>query len=153
MERHARGTVSSSGHGFNWRELLGAFKDPWTWMIGLIHFFGGAAFNSYAASRPVLPRVLTRSLGVFLTAIIRDMGYTSIAAQGLGAPAWMAAYVVAITCGYFSDRWSVRGWFIAAGQLVGAVGYLVIAFAGPIGVRYFAVYITVCGVYMAQPLM
>ena len=46
MERHARGTVSSAGHGFNWRELLGAFKDPWTWMIGLIHFFGGAAFNS-----------------------------------------------------------------------------------------------------------
>lgn len=93
------------------------------------------------------------SLSVFLTAIIKDMGYTSIAAQGLGAPAWMTAYVVAVACGYFSDRWSVRGWFIAGGQLVGAVGYLIIAFAGPASVRYFAVYITVSGVYLAQPLM
>lgn len=100
-----------------------------------------------------LSRAHTCSLGVFLTAIIRDMGYTSINAQGLGAPAWMAAYVVAVTCGFLSDRWSIRGWFIAGGQLIGAVGYLIIAFAGPIGVRYFAVYITVCGVYMAQPLM
>ena len=48
VERHARGSVTSANkRGLNWRELLGAFKDPWTWMIGLIHFFGGAAFNSY----------------------------------------------------------------------------------------------------------
>ena len=81
------------------------------------------------------------------------MGYTSINAQGLSAPAWLGAYVVAITCGYLSDRWSVRGWFIAGGQAVGAIGYLVIAFAKPLGARYFAVYITTIGVYLAQPLM
>lgn len=93
------------------------------------------------------------SLSVFLTAIIRDMGFTSIKAQGLSAPAWLVAYVFSITCGYYSDKLNRRGWFIAIGQAVGAVGYLIIAFAKPIGVRYFATFVTTMGVYMAQPLM
>lgn len=46
IERHDRGSGVSQKHGFNWKELGGAFADPWVWIIGLIHFFGGAAFNS-----------------------------------------------------------------------------------------------------------
>lgn len=81
------------------------------------------------------------------------MGFTSIAAQGLSAPPYLIAYVIAIACAYFSDKYSIRGWYIAVGQGVGAVGYMIIAFAGPIAARYFAVYITVIGMYIAQPLM
>lgn len=114
------------------------FKEPWTWWIGIIHFFGGAAFNS---------------MPVFITIILKDMGFTSINAQGLSAPPYILAYIVAIACAYFSDKYSIRGWYIAAGQGIGAIGYLIIAFAGPIGVRYFAVYLTVVGMYVAQPLM
>jgi hypothetical protein len=81
------------------------------------------------------------------------MGYTSINAQGLSAPPWLVSYVIAIICGYFSDKFSMRGWFIAGGQLVGGIGYLIIAFVEPLGVRYFATFITTAGVYLAQPLM
>lgn len=47
MARHRiqRGAVVE-GHGFQWRTLVAGFKKPWTWWIALIHFFGGAAFNS-----------------------------------------------------------------------------------------------------------
>ena len=81
------------------------------------------------------------------------MGYTSINAQGLSAPAWICAYCVSIFCGYWSDKKSIRGWFIAGGQLIGGIGYLLIAFVPSTKVRYFAVYITCSGVYLAQPLM
>jgi hypothetical protein len=96
---------------------------------------------------------MTPSLPVFITAIIRDMGYSSINAQGLSAPPYVLTYGVAVACAYFSDKWSIRGWFIAFGQGLGAVGYIVIAFAPSIGARYFATYITVMGMYIAQPLM
>lgn len=81
------------------------------------------------------------------------MGFTSINAQGLSAPPYIVAYIIAVTCAYFSDRYSIRGWYIAVGQGIGAIGYVMIAFAGPLAVRYFAVYLTVAGMYIAQPLM
>lgn len=90
---------------------------------------------------------------VFITQIIKDMGFTSIAAQGLSAPPYVVAFFVAVGCAYFSDKYSIRGWYIAAGQGIGAIGYCVIAFAPSLGARYFAVYITVIGMYIAQPLM
>lgn len=90
---------------------------------------------------------------VFITAIIRDMGYSSINAQGLSAPPYIVAYFIAIGCAYFSDRYSIRGWWIAFGQGLGAVGYCIVAFAPSIGARYFAIYITVIGMYIGQPLM
>jgi hypothetical protein len=90
---------------------------------------------------------------VFLTAIIRDMGYTSVNSQGLSAPPYIVAYIFACTVAYLSDRWSVRGWFIAGAELIGGIGYLVISYAESTGVRYFATYITAIGVYVGQPLM
>jgi hypothetical protein len=93
------------------------------------------------------------SLSVFLSLIIKEMGYTSINAQGLSAPPYIVAYIFACTIAYFSDKYSIRGAFIGIANLVGAIGYLVIAYAGPTGARYFATYITVVGVYVGQPLM
>lgn len=81
------------------------------------------------------------------------MGFTALKAQGLVAPPWLVAWILTILFGYISDRWSIRGYIIAGGHLLGAVGYLVIAFAKPIGARYFAVYITCCGVYFAEPIL
>ena len=116
-------------------------------------FLRWSSFQLVSVTRVPFFRAHCRSLPVFITAIIRDMGYSSINAQGLSAPPYLLTYGVAVTCAYFSDKWSVRGWFIAFGQGLGAVGYIIIAFAGPIGVRYFATYITVMGMYIAQPLM
>lgn len=43
--RVERGVIVEK-HGFNKRHFFESLKEPWTWWIGLIHFFGGAAFNS-----------------------------------------------------------------------------------------------------------
>ncbi|RXK35094.1 hypothetical protein M231_07646 [Tremella mesenterica] len=137
-ERIERDIRIDEHKGFRWPHFKKAVVDPWVWWIALIHFFGGAAFNS---------------LGVFLTAIIKEMGYTSINAQGLSAPPYILAFILAVTTAYYSDKLSIRGYFIAIANLIGAVGYIVIAFAGPTGARYFATYITVIGVYVGQPLM
>ena len=90
---------------------------------------------------------------MFLTAIIKDMGFTSVNAQGLSAPPYILAFILAVYVAHVSDVKQVRGYFIAAANLVGGVGYIVIAFAHPKGARYFAAYITVIGVYVGQPLM
>lgn len=81
------------------------------------------------------------------------MGFSSINAQGLAAPPYIVAFFIAITCAWFSDKYSIRGWYIAIGQGIGAIGYIVISYAEPLGARYFAVYMTVIGMYISQPLM
>ncbi|WVR09355.1 hypothetical protein IAU60_006421 [Kwoniella sp. DSM 27419] len=137
-ERVERSQSKEDHGGYSLAGFKAALTEPWTWWIAIIHYCGGMAFNS---------------LSVFLTAIIKEMGYSSINAQGLSAPPYLVAYVIAITVAYFSDRWSVRGWFIGVANIVGGVGYILIAFVGPKSVRYFAAYVTVVGVYVGQPLM
>ncbi|WWC95061.1 hypothetical protein V866_001913 [Kwoniella sp. B9012] len=137
-ERVERSQSKEHHGGYSVAGFKAALKEPWTWWIAIIHYCGGMAFNS---------------LSVFLTAIIKEMGYTSVNAQGLSAPPYLVAYVIAVITAYWSDRLSIRGWFIGVANLVGGVGYLMIAYVGPRSVRYFAAYITVVGVYVGQPLM
>ncbi|WVW86487.1 hypothetical protein I302_108535 [Kwoniella bestiolae CBS 10118] len=137
-ERVERSQSKEPHGGYSIAGFKAAFKEPWTWWIAIIHYCGGMAFNS---------------LSVFLTAIIREMGYTSVNAQGLSAPPYLVAYVIAVVVAYWSDRLSIRGWFIGAANLIGGIGYILIAYVGPKSIRYFAAYITVAGVYVGQPLM
>ncbi|KAK6909228.1 hypothetical protein I203_103245 [Kwoniella mangroviensis CBS 8507] len=137
-ERVERSQSKEHHGGYSVAGFKAALKEPWTWWIAIIHYAGGSAFNS---------------LSVFLTAIIKELGYTSVNAQGLSAPPYLVAYVIAVITAYWSDRLAIRGWFIGIANLVGGVGYMMIAYVGPRSVRYFAAYVTVVGVYVGQPLM
>ncbi|WWC92015.1 uncharacterized protein L201_006969 [Kwoniella dendrophila CBS 6074] len=137
-ERVARSQSKESHGGYSVAGFKAALAEPWTWWIAIIHYCGGMAFNS---------------LSVFLTAIIKEMGYTSANAQGLSAPPYLVAYVLAVIVAYYSDKKSIRGGFIGTANLLGGIGYILVAFVEPRSVRYFACYVTVIGVYVGQPLM
>jgi len=54
------------------------------------------------------------SLPAFLPTIVKEMGFTSIHAQGLSAPPYLIAYVYYISLAFLSDRVRNRGLLITA---------------------------------------
>lgn len=67
------------------------------------------------------------SLPVFLPAILKDMGYSSIRAQGLSAPPNLAAFFVLLSVTFASDRVGDRTAFIIPLATMGGIGYLLLA--------------------------
>jgi len=91
---------------------------------------------------------------VFMPTIIRDMGYESIAAQGLSAPPYLFAFIVVVTTAYYSDRMQTRSTFIILHSLLATLGYGSIAVSGYMRstnttIRYIALYPAVAGFFSA----
>lgn len=96
------------------------FNNPVAYLHALIYFSLNVSYSS---------------LPVFLPTILTDMGFTSIRAQGLSAPPYLASFFVVIAAGYFSDRLKDRSAFIIPLSLVGFAGYLILALATSTAVR------------------
>ncbi|CAN6607643.1 high-affinity nicotinic acid transporter [Trichomonascus vanleenenianus] len=93
------------------------------------------------------------SLPVFLPAIIKGMGFTSVNAQGLSAPPYVVTSILTAGLSYFSDKWLQRGLVLSITAAVGAAGFLILALADNLGVRYFAVYLATAGVFPCVPIL
>ncbi|CAN6607629.1 high-affinity nicotinic acid transporter [Trichomonascus vanleenenianus] len=93
------------------------------------------------------------SLPVFLPAIIKGMGFTSVNSQGLSAPPYVITSILTAGLSYFSDKWSQRGLVLSISAAVGAAGFLILALADNLGVRYFAVYLATAGVFPCVPIL
>lgn len=89
------------------------------------------------------------SLPVFLPTILETMGFTSINAQGLSAPPYFLAFLMILLTCWFADKTAERGYTILAMSLLGATGYLMLAIATSVGVRYAGVYLAAAGVFTA----
>lgn len=89
------------------------------------------------------------SLPVFLPTVVRDMGFTSINAQGLTAPPYFLSFVVAIATAAIADRTQQRGIMVASVSVVGAIGYLLLATCTAVGARYLGVFLAASGVFPA----
>lgn len=87
------------------------------------------------------------SLPVFLPTILKDMGFTSINAQGLTAPPYFASFLVTIATTWLADRLQQRGLMITFLSLIGAVGYVLLATCTSVGVRYLGVFLAAVGVF------
>ncbi|KAH8085831.1 major facilitator superfamily domain-containing protein [Filobasidium floriforme] len=133
-----QGKPGEQEKGLNLKRMSRGLIRPWTWLIAIIHFCGSTAFNS---------------ISVFLTAILRDMGFTSIKAQGMSAPPYIVAYIVAVAIAFLSDRKKTRGIFVAIFGLLGGAGYIIVAYAPSMPARYFGVFMVAVGVYTGQPMM
>jgi MFS family permease len=80
------------------------------------------------------------------------MGYESVNAQGLTAPVYFVSFLCCVTAALLSDRYGKRGFIIMIAATVGCIGYLLLATLENEkynGVRYFAVWLAVCGVFPA----
>ncbi|EME78243.1 uncharacterized protein MYCFIDRAFT_144316, partial [Pseudocercospora fijiensis CIRAD86] len=71
------------------------------------------------------------SVPIFLPVILKDAGYSRVAAEGLSAIPMLTAFVVVLLTAWLSDRHRNRSIPLIAHALLAASGYLFLAIAGP----------------------
>ncbi|CAN9122478.1 unnamed protein product [Alternaria alternata] len=121
----------------SWTQVFAGLTDYQNWVHATIHF---CCNYSFAA------------LSNFLPTIVRDMGYSSVNAQGLTAPAYFLAFLCCMFAAWGSDRFGKRGWFVAGFATMGTVGYLMLAAIQDetkTGPHYAAIYLATCGIFPA----
>ncbi|GAA5835461.1 hypothetical protein JCM11251_005240 [Rhodosporidiobolus azoricus] len=124
--------------GLKSKGVWAGLKDPKAYFCALVYFSCNVSYSS---------------LPVFLPTILADMGFSSIRAQGLSAPPYLASFLVIITCCYLSDRIGDRSIFMIPLALIGGIGYIILATVESTGVRYFAIYLCACGIFPVIGLM
>lgn len=126
-----RGEIGNEGN-INFAQSFDAFKDYKCYFQAFTLFLLQTSFASLPA---------------FLPTIVKEMGFTSIQAQGLSAPPYFLAWLVCICVSFISDRVGQRGLFIVFLICVGGVGYLLLALFESTAIRYLGVYFITCGVF------
>ncbi|KAJ9602634.1 hypothetical protein H2200_012827 [Cladophialophora chaetospira] len=121
----------------HWSQFFAGLRDYRNVVHTLIHFMCNYSFAG---------------LSNFLPTIIKDMGYSSVNAQGLTAPVYLASFLLCVLAAVVSDRYGRRGFIVAAFATMGCIGYLLLAIVENeerTGVRYLGVWLAVCGVFPA----
>ena len=91
------------------------------------------------------------SLPVFLPTILHNMGYNAIDSQGLTAPPFLFAFLMALLTTTIADRTQQRGLTLIFTSILGGSGYIILATVELVGVRYFAVFLAAAGVFSTIP--
>lgn len=120
-----------------WSQVLAGMSDYQNYVHTAIHFSCNYSFAG---------------LSNFLPTIVREMGYSSVDAQGLTAPVYFVAFLCCIAAAYTSDRYGKRGYIVSGFATVGMIGYLslvLIKDEHDTGPRYAGVWLAACGVYPA----
>ncbi|GME39302.1 putative permease of the major facilitator superfamily [Neofusicoccum parvum] len=120
-----------------WSQVTAGLTDYKPYVHTLMHFCCNYSFAG---------------LSNFLPTIVRDMGYSSVNAQGLTAPAYFVAFLLCVAAAYMSDRYGKRGFIVAGFAAVGAAGYLVLVVVRDeqrTGPRYAGIWLAACGVFPA----
>ncbi|KIW11866.1 hypothetical protein PV08_09139 [Exophiala spinifera] len=87
------------------------------------------------------------AIAYFLPIILnRNMGFSIGASQCLVAPPYAFAGILMIACGWFGDRFRMRGPILVFNALICFVGLPIMGFVQSSGVRYFGVFLTTAGV-------
>ncbi|KAL6360873.1 hypothetical protein LRP88_06581 [Fusarium phalaenopsidis] len=96
----------------------------------------------------------TYSTSFFMPTILRELGLTSLRAQVMSIPIYIAAAAVTLAGAVFSDRLKHRFGFILFGCGLTTIGYGILLATPyvPIEARYFALYLMSCGCWLAQPI-
>jgi MFS family permease len=87
------------------------------------------------------------SLPVFLPTILKEMGFSSVNAQGLTAPPFFLSFIVTIITPWIADRTQQRGIMIVILSIIGGTGYIVLATAKTVAGRYTAVFLAAGGIF------
>ncbi|SPO05395.1 related to nicotinamide mononucleotide permease [Cephalotrichum gorgonifer] len=121
----------------NWKQIVAGLADYQNYVHTLIHFSCNYSFAG---------------LSNFLPTIVRDMGYSSVNAQGLTAPAYFTSFLCCLFAAWASDRYGKRGYIVAGFATMGTIGYLLLAVIqdeNQTGVRYAGVWLACCGIFPA----
>lgn len=94
----------------------------------------------------LLNNVVTYSFGFFLPIILSgDMGYSTMMAQILSFPPYVAAAPWMLTTAWFADRYRKRGLVLILNASAAIVGVAMTGFATNPAARYAGVFLGVCG--------
>ncbi len=129
-DRTAKGKV-------RWNQIILGVADYRNYVHTLIHFCCNYSFAG---------------LSNFLPTILADIGYSSVNAQGLTAPAYFAAFLCCVAVAYFSDRYGKRGFIVAGFATMGGIGYLILVLIrdeNRFRTRYAGIWLAACGVFPA----
>ncbi|KAI0009169.1 MFS general substrate transporter [Xylariaceae sp. FL0662B] len=118
----------------NFKEVFISFKSLKTWIPPLMYFSCNVSFSS---------------LPVFLPTILKNMGFTSIDAQGLSAPPYFLSCLICIGTTWIADTIRQRGYMIMCLSLIAGIGYIILATCDSVAVRYFGVFLAAAGVFPA----
>ncbi|KAI9878608.1 MAG: hypothetical protein M1830_000427 [Pleopsidium flavum] len=91
----------------------------------------------------------------FTPTILHQLGWTSIRAQVLSIPIYIAATCTTLLTALLSDRLHHRFLFSIAGVLIATTGYVLLLAQThhvPVAARYFALYLITSGAYITQPI-
>ncbi|KAK2806047.1 hypothetical protein FQN51_008000 [Onygenales sp. PD_10] len=115
--------------GLQAKQVLGALMDYRCYLPSLMYFGCNVCFGS---------------LPLFAPTIISEMGaFTTIQSNGLSAPPYLLCFFAIITVSFLSDRFKLRGPFIACAALIAAIGYICLASSPTVAVRYFGLFLAV----------
>ncbi|KAL1953680.1 hypothetical protein VTO42DRAFT_2391 [Malbranchea cinnamomea] len=122
------------------KALKRCFMDPKIYLGVLMYF--GVVNTGYATS-------------FFVPTILNQMGYSSVRAQVMSIPIFVAATVATLVCAITSDRIRHRYSFAMLGCVIATVGYVLLLCqqSVSVGVRYFAVFAVTGGGFIAQPMV
>ena len=91
------------------------------------------------------------SFSYFLPTILKELGWTSLKAQYMSIPIWMAAWIVSVIIGFAADALKIR-WVFSVGPLCfSVIGYALLICQQHISVaiRYMALFFVIGGCYAA----
>jgi peptidoglycan/LPS O-acetylase OafA/YrhL len=84
------------------------------------------------------------SLPLFLPTIISEMGaFSQIQSNGLSAPPYLLCFFVIILFCWLSDRYRMRGPFVALAASLAAIGFIINATTTTAAPRYFSTFLSV----------
>lgn len=120
--------------------LKAVLADLNAWLFMLIY----ASFNVGVAT-----------ISYFLPTLIKDLGFSSINAQGMTVAPYVVGWFMVFLQAWHSDRTRDRGWHIMASTLTSFVGYVILATSvqKSVGAAYFALFLVVGGNYSLFPLV
>lgn len=85
------------------------------------------------------------SINYFLPIILVGLGFNTAEAQCLIVPPWVFTGLYMFAQAWLSDRYRLRGPFIALNAVVAIVGLSLMAFHSSNGVRYFGTFLVIAG--------
>ncbi|KAF8062211.1 MFS general substrate transporter [Lyophyllum atratum] len=130
----------SHGGMTGWQGFKAVISDVNAWMFMLIY----ASFNVGVAT-----------ISYFLPTLIRNLGFSSINAQGLTVAPYIVGWLLVFLQAWHSDRTRDRGWHIVASCIISFIGYVILATSvqKSVGAAYFALFLVVSGNFSLFPLV
>ncbi|KAF9467701.1 MFS general substrate transporter [Collybia nuda] len=130
----------SHGGMTGWQGFKAVISDPSAWLCMSIY----ASFNVGVAT-----------IAYFLPTLIKDLGFSSINAQGLTVAPYLVGWFLVFLQAWHSDRTGDRGWHIMFSCTLSFIGYIILATSvqKSVGAAYFALFLVIGGNYSLFPLV